>query len=154
MKRDYLEKAGIGIPGNTRLVTADFERESVGDVLSRQGITPKEPVFFSWLGVTMYLNEPAIQSTLAAMAAFPEGSEVTLTYLHPADRHLLAESVERLGEPYVSCFDEPAMESLLRDAGFRHVAFLSTADAHDRYYGRGDMALTVPGRTGLVSAVR
>jgi O-methyltransferase involved in polyketide biosynthesis len=42
-----------------------------------------EPTFFSWLGVTVYLKEAAIDAALKSMATYPSGSEVVLTFKQP-----------------------------------------------------------------------
>ena len=64
-KRERIAKAGLSEPENLIFAQADFEREELGEVLARCGIGPGEPAFFSWLGVTMYLEEAAIQASTA-----------------------------------------------------------------------------------------
>ena len=76
-KRERIARAGLSEPENLIFARADFEREELGEVLARCGIGPGEPAFFSWLGVTMYLEEAAIDATLRAIAGFAPGSEVS-----------------------------------------------------------------------------
>ena len=52
----------------------DLERESLLGGLLRHRVSVDEPTFFSWLGVTMYLKEDAIDAVLSSIAAFPAGT--------------------------------------------------------------------------------
>jgi O-methyltransferase involved in polyketide biosynthesis len=85
-----------------------------------------QPTFFSWLGVTMYLNEDAIDAVLRTVAAFPPGSEIVLTFAPPErdSPSALAARAARLGEPWLSYFEPDAIEAKLTGAGFSNVAFL------------------------------
>ena len=102
-KRERIAKAGISEPENLIFAPADFEREELGEVLARCAIGPGEPAFFSWLGVTMYLEEAAIDTTLRAIAAFAPGSRVTLTFMQPLGEMSspLAAMVSAIEEPWV-----------------------------------------------------
>lgn len=73
----------------------------------------------------MYLTEYAIDNTLRSMAAFPEGSEVVLTFLqHPSSKSgkdaysRLARHVADIGEPFVSYFEPEEIGNKLYEAGF------------------------------------
>ena len=161
-KRAHLAAARMAVPDNLAFATLDFEHESLLDILARHGFDAGTPTFFSWLGVTMYLHEAAIDATLRAMAAFPAGSEVVLTYkrpLHPDDEDAeaqahLAERVAASGEPFVSYFEPEAMAARLRAAGFATVELLSGAEAGERYFQSRPADLPVPRHTRLACAVR
>ena len=161
-KRHRFEGAGLEIPPNTTLAAVDFAHESLADALRRVGVSSDQPAFFAWLGVMMYLDEAAIDATLAAVAAFPAGSELVLTYLPPPERWpadagaaaSLAERVNRVGEPFVSYFEPGALESKLRAAGFVSVAFLGRDEAARLYFSGRPADLPVPRDTHIVAAVR
>lgn len=72
-KRERIATAGLHEPENLTFAPADFERESISEVLARSGSGPDEPAFFSWLGITVYLEDAAINATLRAMASFAPG---------------------------------------------------------------------------------
>ncbi len=161
-KRSRLAEAGIPMPANAAFAPIDFENESLGDGLFRHRVSVKSPAFFSWLGVTMYLNEAAIDSALLSMAAFSAGSEVVLTFKPPqegkSDRAQepvsdLAQRVAGVGEPFVSFFTPEAIEEKLLHAGFTKVEFLSPADADARYFKQRE-DLPAPRNTTIACAVR
>jgi methyltransferase (TIGR00027 family) len=154
MKRSHLAAAGLSMPENTDFAKIDFERESLRDGLLRYHVSMEEPTFFSWLGVTMYLREAAIDAVLHSVAQFPTGSEIVLTFAPPGDSPSpLAERAASLGEPWVSYFEPDALEAKLRGAGFSEVEFLSPAEAEARYFLQRPADLPIPRRTNILCAV-
>ncbi len=163
LKREYLARAGLEPPPNATLAPVDLGRESLLDGCARHGVSLEEPAFFSWLGVTMYLPEAAIDSVLRSVARFPPGSELVLTFLQRADepgadssraQRRLSERVASAGEPFVTYLDPPEVEARLRSAGFAGVEFLSAEAAEERYYARRPRDLPVPSRTAIAAATR
>lgn len=157
LKRSMLSEGGIDIPGNVRFGSIDFEREPLLAGLERCGVSLTTPTFFSWLGVTMYLHEDAIDAVLRAVATFPEGSEIVFTFRNAAQRSTalarrFAERVAELGEPWVSAFAPEALERKLRDFGFRTVEFLEPEEARARYFERSP--LPPPEFVSTVAAIR
>ena len=114
-----------------------------------------EPTFFSWLGVTMYLKEDAIDAVLRSVATFPAGSEIVLTFRPPPgdSPSPLAQLTANLGEPWVSYFEPDALEAKLRSAGFSKVEFLSPTEAEALYFRQRPGDLPVPKRTNILCAV-
>lgn len=155
LKRSMIAAAGYALPTNAELVTADFERESLPDCFARTHVSSAEPTFFSWLGVTMYLNEEAIDAVLRSVAAFAVGSEIVLTFaLPPGDSPSpFDQRAADLGERWVSYFEPQALETKLRGVGSSRVEFLSPAAAEARYFRNRPRDLPIPRRTNLVSAV-
>ena len=148
---------------SSREALTDREQESLRDSLLRNGATVTKPTFFSWLGVTMYLTDAAIDATLRSMATFPEGSEVVLTFLQPPMRSphasltgpsRLAQRVAELDEPFVSYFDQAKLKAKLLAAGFSSVEFLTPAIANSRYFQQRQSDLPLPKRTDIASALR
>lgn len=152
-KRRRIAEAGLAVPANVIFASVDFARESLLDGLARHGVTTAVPTFFSWLGVTVYLEESAIDATLASVAAFPAGSELVLTFASSANSPF-AERAALAGEPWLSRFEPAALEAKLRSAGYAEVAFLAPEEAEARYFGSRPQDLPVPGRTSIVAAVR
>ena len=161
-KRSYLAEAGIPTPINVAFAPINFENESLHDGLFRHSISVTTPTFFAWLGVTMYLNEAAIDSTLRCMAAFSTGSEVVLTFKQPLTNESdtsresalkLAQRVASVGEPYVSFFTPEAIKEKLLWAGFTTVEFLSPAEADARYF-KQRKDIPTPQSTAIVYAIR
>jgi methyltransferase (TIGR00027 family) len=154
-KRSHLAAASLVMPENADFANIDFELESLGDGLIRYHVSMDEPTFFSWLGVTMYLKEAAIDAVLHSVTQFPAGSEIVLTFAPPPGDSPppLAQRAASLGEPWVSYFEPDALEAKLHDVGFSKVEFLSPAEAEARYFRQRPADLPVPRRTNIVCAV-
>lgn len=152
-KRGLLKVAGLAVPENVTFTAIDFEHETLRDGLVRYSVSFDQPTFFSWLGVTMYLNEGAIDSVLCTIAEFPAATEVVLTFARadgppsPFD----SRSAE-LGEPWLSYFTADTMEAKLRNSGFSDVDFLMAGEAEETYFRRTGSSLAVPPRMNIVSA--
>lgn len=153
LKRSHLAAAGLTVPSNAGFATIDFERESLRDGLLRHAIAPAARTFFSWLGVTMYLREDAVDAVLRSVAEFPAGSEIVLTFASASDTpRAVAERAAEAGEPWLSFFEPVQMQDKLRAAGFESVELLTPAAAESRYFRH--VSLPVPQRTTIVAAVR
>lgn len=64
-----------------RFVPADLTTQPLGDVLDAAGLDRTAPVLFVWEGVTQYLPEAAVRSTLACIGASVPGSALVFTYV-------------------------------------------------------------------------
>jgi len=153
-KRSHLTAAGLTVPANAGFATIDFERESLREGLLRHAISPTERTFFSWLGVTMYLREEAIDAVLRSVAEFPAGSEIVLTFASSSNMpHGVADRAAQAGEPWLSYFEPEQMEGKLRSVGFATVELLTPQIAKSRYF-YAPTSLPTPVRTTIVAAVR
>jgi methyltransferase (TIGR00027 family) len=124
--QDYKRRVRAAPEGIT-FVPADFTRDSLADALGRAGFDRARPAFVSWLGVTMYLDETAVEATVSVLGGFAPGTEIVLDYLLPAGLrdaagHLYADlagqvAAER-GEPWRSAFAPEDMAALLARHGF------------------------------------
>jgi methyltransferase (TIGR00027 family) len=160
-KRLRLEQADMALPPNLSFAGIDFEHESLHGGLLRYGVSLTERSFFSWLGVTMYLKEDAIDAVLQAIAQFPFESEIVFTFAHPPDslsslensfHFSLSKVVSGVGEPFVSFFTPAAIETKLREAGFKTIAFLSDEKAEERYFRQRPKDLNIPKRSAIAYA--
>jgi len=160
-KRLRLEQAGMALPPNLSFAGIDFEHESLRDGLLRNGVLLTEPSFFSWLGVTMYLKEDAIDAVLRTIAQFPFESEIAFTFAQPPDslsgkessfHSSLSKIVTGVGEPFVSYFTPATIETKLREAGFKTIAFLSNEEAEERYFRKRPSDLHIPRRSAIAYA--
>ena len=156
MKRSYIAAAGLAMPENAVFADINFENESFHDGLFRYSVSMKEPSFFSWLGVTMYLKEDAIDAVLRSVAMFPADSEIVLTFVQPPgdSPSPLAQRVANLGEPWVSCFAPYALKAKLLGVGFSKVEFLSPAETETRYFRQRPKDLPVPKKINILCAVK
>lgn len=158
-KRDRLAAAGVVVPQNVSFAAVDFETVSLGDGLRSAGFDLSRPAFFSWLGVTMYLTEDAVDSVLAFVGALPDETEIVFTFAQrpsadPADdgRRMIAQQAAEVGEPWLSYFDPVDLARKLEGFGFSGVSFLHPSDAERRYFaGRAD-GLPAPRRATICRA--
>jgi methyltransferase (TIGR00027 family) len=157
-KRSRMARAGLATPDNLRFIPMDFQRDRLIEGLASNGIHADHPTFFSWLGVTMYLDGTAIDATLRAMASFPAGSGVTLSFMQPlepgrdGERQELARRVAENSEPFVSFFTPEEMEDALHKAGFDAIHFLTPEEIGSRYFSSRPADLPRPRRVGILSA--
>ena len=116
-----------GTAGGVRFVAVDFGRDSLVEALRRAGFDAGQPALVSWLGVTMYLDESAIEATVAVLGGFAPGSEVVVDYMLPAGMRdaagrmyadLVGQAAAEWGEPWRSVFAPGAMAALLARHGF------------------------------------
>ena len=156
LKRSYIDAAKLTIPENVSFADINFEHESLHEGLRRYNVSMDKPVFFSWLGVMMYLKEDAIDAVLHSVAMFPAGSEIVLTFVRPPGDvpSIIAQSVTNLGEPWLSHFEPDEIEEILYSAGFSKVQFLTPAEAETRYFRSRPRDLPVPEQTNILSAIR
>ena len=95
-------------------VAVDFATESLQTQLRAAGIGLDQPTYFSWLGVSQYIDGTACDATLRLIAGCPAGSEVVFDFivrndlLSPDERAFTdaacSASTVR-GEPWLSYFD-------------------------------------------------
>jgi len=158
-KRRLLAEEGLGVPASLTFVPINFEHERWESGLLSAGLDSTLPTFFSWLGVTPYLESAAIRGTLETIARFAgsTGGVVFDFIRRPARSALLlrlllwlrAQSVARLGEPFRSYLDPETVHADLLGLGFVAVEVLSPTELNARYYqGRADRL-----RVGTVSYV-
>jgi methyltransferase (TIGR00027 family) len=156
-KRDRLAAAGIAVPPNVTFVEADFEHMSLHDMLVGGGFSTSAPAFISWLGVTVYLTEAAIDAVLQFVGTLPASSEIVFTF-HTRERAIegsaLAARAAEVGEPFISYFTPEEIEHKLRGFGFSEVSFLTPQEAERRYFPapRSDR-LPAPVRINTVSGI-
>jgi hypothetical protein len=80
VKRAAIEKTGVDA-SHVTFVSCDFNRQSWRDALEEHGFDPEQRTFILWEGVTMYLEEHAIESTLRAVSTLPTGSRIAFDFL-------------------------------------------------------------------------
>lgn len=75
-KIEQIKDCGVSLPSTVHFVPADLASEDLATILIRASFRKKEPAFFSWLGVTVYLTREANLATLRAVAnaAAPEAN--------------------------------------------------------------------------------
>lgn len=123
-KRGWLEAARPAAR-EVRLVSVDFERESIAARLRELGHDPARRTAWIWEGVTMYLTRPATLATLREVgAASAPGSVLLVTYLEPglvplpALRGVAALFFAALSEPMLGTIGRDELAAATAAAGF------------------------------------
>jgi methyltransferase (TIGR00027 family) len=160
-KRDCLRVAGIKEPGSLTYLPVDFERATLAEGLVQAAFCRSEPAFFSWLGVTMYLEEGAVMNTLRFIASLAPGSGVVFDYgvlpalLSPMERsrmEFLAARAAKHGEGWKACFDPSSLVEALRSWGFDQVEDLGPERLNERYLSGRTDGLRKSGVSRLICA--
>lgn len=162
LKMAHLEAGGIAPPANLVFVPVDFETQSLREGLRPSGFDFSVQTFCSWLGVTFYLTDEAINATLATLARLPLGSEVVLQFVLPTDA-LPAALVERrrsllarfaaVGEPWISFYRPEEMIAKVKGLGFSEAIHFSPEEANKRYCSSRRDGLSVHPGTHLLRAI-
>jgi len=139
-QREKRERLGglDGYPlGAATFVSCDFEREDFLERLTASGFDQGAPALILWEGVTPYLHEPAIRSTLRRVATgCHAASELLFDHFTrkfvesaalPSADLKAREFVEALGERFVFGTNDPL--PMLYEEGFRHVRSVSFDEA-------------------------
>lgn len=69
------------LPRSVRLVALDFERDDLLTALAEHGYRAGYRTFFIWEGVTQYLTEDAVRTTLEGLRPVAPGSRLVFTYV-------------------------------------------------------------------------
>jgi methyltransferase (TIGR00027 family) len=161
-KRDRLREAGLDVPATAAFVPCEFTSQSIAATLEQAGLDRTRPTFFSWLGVTMYLEPATTLRTVTELAPLAAGGGgLVFDYaVHPDTVGLvkrlafkvLAGRVARAGEPFIGFFDPPELLASVRRAGFGEVDDLSAADLTARFLAHRRDGLRLSGLGHLLCA--
>jgi methyltransferase (TIGR00027 family) len=160
-KRAKLGDAGIAVPADLVFAPVDFERDALDDGLLAAGWDAHVPTFFSWLGVTPYLEVESVMATLRVVAAAAPGSEVVFDYsippslLDPGRRRVfeaLAARVAAAGEPWRTFFEPAALARELTALGLTVVDDVGPEALNARYFAGRTDGLAIRGRARLMHA--
>ena len=142
-KRQLLAEAEISLPSWLTFVPVDFEHENLSDNLALKGLDPRQPTFFIWLGVVIYLTEPAIWSTLQYITGFPNGAHVVFDYSNPPDSYspraraaheLRASRAGKWGEVFVTYFETQRLHDKLEAIGYGPIRDFEPQQIAKRFY--------------------
>lgn len=161
-KVERLRTTGLRPGGHTVFVPCEFASQSVVDVLLQAGLDRTRPAFFSWLGVTMYLEPATTLRTIEALAPLAAGGGgLVFDYSAPVESvgvvhrigfKMLAGRLARLGEPFIGFFDPPALAAAARAAGFTEVEDFSAFDLTARFLANRSDGLRLSGLGHILCA--
>jgi methyltransferase (TIGR00027 family) len=163
-KRERLKTAGIAIPPNVVYAEADFEHHSLAGILAGAGLDAMRPAFFAWLGVTMYLEKPAVIAALDDVARASRGGGgvvfdyiVDPTSLGPTVRagfDRLADRVAKAGESWVSYFAPAEIVGELTRREFSTAEDVDGDELNRRYFAERADGLKVASLSHMAVGTR
>jgi methyltransferase (TIGR00027 family) len=147
-KRDRLLRISAELPANLHLVPVNFGKDDLKSSLLKAGYNPDLPGFFSWLGVTYYLDREEIQTTLHTLSDLSSpGSILAFDYADTGAFHLennsgrekvLHSITRQSGEPMKTGFEPAELEAELSRYGFSTVENLSPDEIDSHYFSNRD----------------
>jgi len=148
-KQQRLLQLGLGIPHWLRFVPVNFESGAAWwERLHSAGFDPTQPAVVASAGVSMYLTQEALATTLRQIASLAPGSTLAMTFLlpielaDPAVRPGLERAISGArasGTPFISFFTPSEMLTLARQAGFKQARHICAEALTERYFlGRTD----------------
>jgi methyltransferase (TIGR00027 family) len=162
-KRQRLRSENIAIPDSVTYAAVDFNHQTLADGLRAANFQADQPAFFSWLGVTMYLEPQTVLDTLRLIHTMNVENGVVFDYTVP--RHLLntmgklilGEIMRRVaaaGEPFRGFFAPPELEASLKEIGYTHIEDLNSDAINARYFANRSDNLKVAGAMGRICCAR
>jgi methyltransferase (TIGR00027 family) len=162
-KRRRLAEAGIAVPAGATFVPVDFATEALSTVLQTVGLARGEATFFSWLGVTPYLEPGTVLATLAALVPWAGdgggvvfdyvASRTSLTSVQRTAVEEVAKRVAAVGEPFRSSFEPATLLTRLRGMGFRTLRDLGPSALNATYFRDRRDDLRVGGTGHVLTAL-
>jgi methyltransferase (TIGR00027 family) len=146
-KKQRVREVLGALPKDVRYIPMDFTKDDLLAQLAKGGYSERERSLYIWEGVTMYLPETAITTTLRFIREHAaSGSRVVFDYALAGDPRINNPSTRfaRWGEPWMFGFPGSSAEDALRPAGLVPLADASMSDLAARYAQRPDGTSTLP----------
>ncbi|OHT88076.1 SAM-dependent methyltransferase [Mycobacteroides saopaulense] len=140
-KRRAIHTAVGAIPPSVHLVPVDFQQDDLPEKLRRAGHDMTARTFFIWEGVTQYIAEPAVRSTLSCLSAAAPGSRLTFTYVQRDfidgsnlyGNSMLYRRFRVRNQVWMFGLSPGAVAPLLAEYGWRVIEDVSGPEFQDRY---------------------
>jgi len=143
IKIKRLKNEQIAIPENVRYVPVDFTKNVLFDKLKDAGYSKSERSLFLWEGVTEYLTDAAVDSTMKSIREnSPPGSLLAFSYIYKSvvdgtreycGTKKIVKMVARSSEPYRYGIPEGEVETFLSDMGYRLITHMTAEDLERTY---------------------
>ena len=160
-KRQRLDELGFGVPDYLHFVRVDFETSSWWEELLKAGFDTSQPAVVVCTGVSLYLTEEAIVSTLNQVATLAPGSTLAMTFYLPIElldeedrsmQEMAEKGARAAGTPFISFFAPNEILDLAYKTGFKKAKTISTKDMEQLYFaGRTDNLLPASGEVFLLA---
>jgi methyltransferase (TIGR00027 family) len=141
-KQAVLRRASLDAPSRVRSVGIDFRSADLERVMDAAGYSKQARTFILWEGVTNYLSEAAVDTTLRWCACAASGSQLLFTYVHRAvlddpaafaGTETLFATLQDAGERWTFGLDPAELGSFLKQRGLELEHDIGSADYRARY---------------------
>lgn len=149
-KRRILEEHEESALAEISFVSCDLLAEDLAEALVGHGYDPARRALVTWLAVSFYLPEAAVERTMAALAELlAPGSRIVFNYLHrdvidggtaSAGARRARRAVAKRGEPWLFGMDPVELSTWLARHGFEATDHLTGAELGRRYFGEAPPA--------------
>jgi methyltransferase (TIGR00027 family) len=143
-KREALARALSALPPHVRFVGTDFNQRDLEAAMLAAGYRESARTFFLWEGVTNYLTEAAVDTTLRWCSRASSGSLLLFTYIHldvlrrPSafvGTERLFASLAKVGETLTFGMEPSKVPEFLATRGLSLESDLGAAEYRALYYG-------------------
>jgi len=144
-KKETLQRILGALPRHVSYLAIDFTREDLRGCLEKSGLARNDRAFILWEGVTHYLGEPAVPTTLSILSDFVDPESLLLfTYIHKAaiegdidfdGANVPQERVSAVGEPWIWGMFPEQMPDYLAKHGWKLIEDIGTEEYRARYWG-------------------
>ena len=142
-KRQVLERVLSGPPKHVRFVASDFNQRDLEAAMAAAGYREAARTFFLWEGVTNYLTEAAVDTTLRWCSRASPGSLLLFTYVHrdvltrPSafiGTDQLFASLAKVGENLTFGIEPSKLPTFLAERGLSLESDVGAAEYRERYF--------------------
>lgn len=161
-KRRRLGEIGVPEPENAVYIPIDFAADRLSERLLERGFDPNSSAVFAWTGISQYLDDNAINSTVREIRTIAcSGSALAMQIILP--KHLVSDAEQRAldvfmkraaerGEPWINSQDPAEFVDRLNRLGFAEVDVFTPRDAMKRYLGDREDGLAVNEHFSMITA--
>jgi methyltransferase (TIGR00027 family) len=143
VKKAHIVRVLGVLPDYVKYVAVDFQRDRLPESLQGAGFNPLERSLFVWEGVSNYLTEDAVRSTLSYIGSSSQGTTLAFTYVDRAvlddPTHFIGGSevqkaFARLREPWTFGIPPSRAAGFFEECGLELNYDLSAAEYRKQYY--------------------
>jgi methyltransferase (TIGR00027 family) len=142
-KKRILRRLFGRVPMNVTYADADFNAQSLRQILQGSGFDPKRPAFLIWEGVSQYLTAQAVDGILTYVGReTAPGSRIVFTYVHKglldgsaAFADTWHEQLRRSHEPWIFGIYPDSLREYLASRGLNFLEDLEASELRERYMG-------------------